>query len=170
MSTTNIPAFDQELDLILDRAIDVPRDQVWKALVEPELVKRWFAPAPWKTIDCKIDLRPGGMFHFVMQGPEGEKHGGTGCYLEIVPKERVIWTAALQPGFRPAPPAPADDKTCNALTFTCIITLEAKGDSTRYTAHVLHASPQHRKMHEEMGFHEGWGICLDQMVEVAKGL
>lgn len=60
------------LDLILDRTIDVPVELVWKAWTEPEHLMPWFCPVPWKTIECEIDLRPGGRFMTVMQSPEGE--------------------------------------------------------------------------------------------------
>ena len=52
---------DPKLDLMLERVIDVPRELVWKAWTTPEYVVKWFTPAPWQTVDCKIDLRPGGL-------------------------------------------------------------------------------------------------------------
>jgi uncharacterized protein YndB with AHSA1/START domain len=63
---------DTGLDLVLERVVDVPPDLVWKAWTMPEHVKRWFTPAPWKTVACEIDLRPGGAFRTVMQSPEGK--------------------------------------------------------------------------------------------------
>ncbi len=61
------------LDLLLERVVDVPPDLVWAAWTVPEHVKKWFTPAPWRTIDCEIDLRSGGIFRIVMRGPEGSK-------------------------------------------------------------------------------------------------
>lgn len=49
-------------------------------------------------MDCQIDLRPGGLFRVVMQSPEGEDYPNAGCYLEIVPNQRLVWTAALASG------------------------------------------------------------------------
>jgi uncharacterized protein YndB with AHSA1/START domain len=57
---------------------------------------------PWKTKDCEIDLRQGGIFRTTMQSPEGGEFPGTGCYLEIVPAEKLVWTNALLPGYRPS--------------------------------------------------------------------
>jgi uncharacterized protein YndB with AHSA1/START domain len=59
------------LDLLLERVVDVPPDLVWAAWTVPEHVKKWFTPAPWRTMDCEIDLRSGGIFRIVMRGPEG---------------------------------------------------------------------------------------------------
>lgn len=170
MTDTFLSPLDKTLDLVLERHIDVPKDLVWRALVEPELVKKWFCPKPWQTVDCRIDLRVGGEFYTVMQSPEGQKFPNVGCFLDIIPQQRIVWTSALQPGFRPAAPASEKDKACAAIIFTCIITLETKKGGTGYKAHVLHSTPQQAKMHEDMGFQEGWGTCLTQLVDVVKSL
>ena len=47
-------------DIIIERVIDAPRDRVWRCWTEPELMKRWFTPAPWQTVHAEVDLRPGG--------------------------------------------------------------------------------------------------------------
>jgi uncharacterized protein YndB with AHSA1/START domain len=62
---------DPQLDLIFERIVDVAPALVWAAWTTPEHLKHWFTPAPWKTIDCEIDLRPGGLFRTVMCSPEG---------------------------------------------------------------------------------------------------
>lgn len=170
MTNTYTAPFNKDLDLVLERHIDAPKELVWRALVEPELVKKWFCPKPWQVADCRIDLRVGGEFYSVMQSPEGEKFPNTSCFLEIVPQQRIVWTAALQSGFRPAAPVSEKDKACAAIIFTCVVTLEAKNGGTTYKAHVMHNSPQQMKAHEEMGFHDGWGTCLTQMIEMLKGL
>src|SRR5713226_713595 len=92
---------DTKLDLLLERIVEVPRELVWRAWTTPELVKKWFTPAPWTTVDCEINLRPGGIFRTVMRSPEGQTFPNVGCYLEIVENERLIWTNALAPGYRP---------------------------------------------------------------------
>jgi uncharacterized protein YndB with AHSA1/START domain len=170
MENTTISSFNKALDLVIERQVDAPKELVWRALVEPELVKQWFAPKPWQTVDCRIDLRVGGEFYTVMHGPEGEKHEGASCFLEIVPQERLIWTAALQPGLRPAAPVAENDTSCAAIIFTCVITLKAKDGGTQYTVSVLHGSPQQTKIHEEMGFYDGWGTCVTQLIDVVKAL
>jgi len=90
-----------DLDLVLAREVDVPPEKVWAAWTQPDLLTRWFAPAPYTTSACEIDLRPGGIFRTVMRSPEGEESDGAGCFLEVVENERLTWTSALGPGFRP---------------------------------------------------------------------
>src|ERR1700746_1143485 len=95
---------NSRLDLTFERMCDVPRELVWAAWTKPEHIKKWFTPAPWTTVDCEIDLRPGGIFRTVMRSPEGQEINNIGCFLEIVPNRRLVWTIALGPGFRPSNP------------------------------------------------------------------
>ena len=152
---------DPKLDLILERVIDVPRELVWKAWTTPEYVTKWFTPAPWQTVDCRIDPRPGGLFYTVMRSPEGEDYPNIGCFLEVVENEKLVWTDALLEGYRPA------DKVG---FMTAFLLLEAHGSGTKYTAIAIHPTEAGRKQHEEMGFHEGWGAALDQLVAFVKTL
>jgi uncharacterized protein YndB with AHSA1/START domain len=151
---------DPTLDLVLERNIDVPPHLVWKAWTEPEHLKPWFTPKPWQTVHCEIDLRPGGKFRTIMRGPEGQEFDNSGCYLEVVPMKRLVWTDALLPGYRPS----------SEPFMTAILTLEAKGGGTRYVATAVHRDVENRKKHEEMGFFQGWGTALDQLVAYVKSL
>ncbi len=105
---------DPELDLEIDREIDVAPELVWRAWTEPELIKQWFTPRPWTTPVVEVDLRPGGKFRTVMRSPDGDENDNTGCFLELVTNERLVWTGALGPGFRPQ---------TGPLVFTAIIEL-----------------------------------------------
>lgn len=152
-----------QLDLVLERVIDVPPELVWKAWTTPELLMPWFTPAPWKTIDCEIDLRPGGIFRTTMQSPQGQEFPNAGCYLEIVPNQKLVWTSALEPGYRPSNAAEGP------FLFSAAILLEPHGNGgTKYTAIAIHRDEAGKKQHEEMGFHAGWGKALDQLVEFVK--
>jgi uncharacterized protein YndB with AHSA1/START domain len=164
MANSVIPPPDPTLDLVLTREVDVAPALVWAAWTKPEHIKKWFTPAPWKTVECEIDLRPGGIFRTVMQSPEGEQFPGDGCYLEVVTHERLVWTNAVLPGYRPAAPA----KDAHGLIMTAVISLEPTATGTKYTAHVMHASAEARVQHEAMGFHHGWNAALDQLVTLAK--
>lgn len=159
---------DPALDLIFERVVDVPRERIWEAWTTPELLKKWFTPAPWTTVDCEIDLRPGGIFRTVMRSPEGQDFPNSGCFLEIVPNERLVWTSALEPGFRPANRTAEPGHECAELMMTAIITLETQGGATKYTARVLHGDAESCKRHAAMGFQEGWGAAFDQLLGVLR--
>lgn len=153
---------DPKLDLVFERVVDVPPELVWKAWTTPEMLMKWFTPAPWTTPEVEVDLRPGGIFRNVMQSPDGERMTNGGSYLEVVPNERLVWTSALLPGFRPAPPPTGFPH------ITAAILLAPEGSGTKYTAVVMHPSEEGRQQHEAMGFHHGWGTALDQLVALVK--
>ncbi len=154
-------------DLVLERLLDAPRDLVWRAWTDPEQLKRWWAPKPYETPEVDMDLRPGGKFYTRMTGPDGFDFRGTGCFLEVVEGEKIVWTSALGPGYRPVDVV----EDCGGFPFTAIVTLEDNGDGrTRYKAVALHRNEKDRETHAAMGFQEGWGTCADQLGEVAKEL
>ena len=160
-----IPVFDPALDLVLERVVDAKPSLIWRAWTEPEHLMPWFCPKPWSVSECTIDLRPGGQFRTVMRSPEGQAFPSTGCYLEVIPQRRLSWTEALQPGFRPSPALSAGP--CG-IRMTAVLTLEPHGEGTKYTAVALHSDEAGRKQHEDMGFHEGWGAVLTQLVAYTK--
>ncbi len=166
MNSTYRP--DPKLDLSFERIVDVPRELVWKAWTSPEHIKQWFTPAPWKTIDCEIDLRPGGIFRTVMLSPEGQEFPNAGCYPEVRENEKLAWTNALAPGFRPASSSAVKTEETGNFFFTAMIALADHGSGTKYTATVIHADEASCKTHADMGFEDGWGKALDQLVELAK--
>ena len=155
-------------DLVLERTLDAPRAMVWKALTTPELIRQWWAPRPYQTPDCAIALHPAGAFYTRMTGPDGFEHKGASCVLEVVDGEKLVWTSALGPDWRPNELAEED---CGGIAFTAVITLEDKGDGrTLYRAVAMHRNQADRITHESMGFHDGWGTCADQLGEVASGI
>lgn len=163
MTRLNTMPVNNDLDLVLDRVVEVPAALIWRAWTEPKHLMEWFCPKPWRTTKCEIDLRPGGIFSTVMEGPNGERSDdASGCYLEIVPNERLVWTGLMGPGFRPT------DIARDVPVFTCVLTFTPEGKGTRYRAHVMHRDPGGRKAHAEMGFESGWDAALDQLVEYAK--
>jgi uncharacterized protein YndB with AHSA1/START domain len=153
---------DPKLDLVLERIVDVPRELVWMAWTTPEHMKKWFTPAPWTTADCEIDLRPGGIFRTVARSPEGQEFPRVCCYLEVIKNEKLVWTDALAPGFRPS------SQSSTIPTLTATITLEPHGKGTKYTALVMHKDEEDRNRHSDMGFHDGWGQAFDQLVDLVK--
>ncbi len=140
-------------ELVISRIIDAPREKVFQAWTDPELLKQWFAPKPWTTPVAELDVRPGGASLIVMRGPDGNEFPNRGVYLEVVRNERLVFTNAYVRAWEPS----------EKPFMTVIVTLEDLGGKTRYTARVLHWTVADRETHEKMGFHKGWGQCADQL-------
>ena len=111
-----------------------------------------------------MELFPSGAFNIVMESPEGDKFPNNGCILEVEKNKKLTWTSVLHKGFRPAnsPENPPD------MPFTATLLLEAENGGTKYTAIATHPNEEVCKKHDEMGFTDGWGTCLDQLVEEIK--
>ena len=158
-----------DLDLVLERTIDAPIDLVWRAYTDPQHLKRWFAPKPYEISELELDLRPGGIFRIRMLGPDGfdTGHGTPGCVLEVVERQKLVWTSALGLEYRPNPAG----EGCDSFPMTAAISFADAGDGrTRYKAVAMHKDAADREAHEKMGFHEGWGTTARQLEELAQSL
>ena len=149
------------LDLVLERTIPVSPERVWAAWTEPELLVQWFTPAPWKTVAAELDLRPGGGCVTTMESPEGEQYPNAGCYLQVEPNLLLVFTSVMTEDFRPVVPS----NGAGDLAFTARVEIEPSPDGgTKYRAIAMHAHEDTCKQHSDMGFSEGWGAALDQLV------
>lgn len=146
-------------DVVLCRIIDAPREKVYAAYTTPAKIEQWWAPRPWTSKVIEADLRPGGASRITMDGPNGEHFDQPGVYLEVIPNQKVVWSDAYTKAWEPR----------EKSFMTAVITFEDAGaGKTKYTARVFHPTVADREQHEKMGFHEGWGMCADQLEEVAK--
>lgn len=152
----------EKSELTISRFINAPPAVVWKAWSTPQHLAKWWIPAPLECKVIKLDLRPGGGFETQMRegGSEFQPHV-EGCFLEIVPQSRLVFTTALREGWQPFDPW---------LALTAIITFEAEGSGTRYAARVLHKNAADSRKHEEMGFHDGWGTVNNQLAAFVEQL
>ncbi|MCX6832633.1 MAG: SRPBCC domain-containing protein, partial [candidate division Zixibacteria bacterium] len=88
MSAGNNPTVGtKDRNFAITRVFDAPRDLVFKAWTEPERVASWWGPNRFTMPVCKIDLRPGGVFHYCMRSPDGKDYWGKGVYREIIESE-----------------------------------------------------------------------------------
>lgn len=148
--------------IVLERVFDAPREQVWRAWTEPALLKRWWAPKGWSTPACKVDLRPGGAFHFCMRSPEGRDIWGLGVYREVVAPERLAYVDSFADADgNPVPPARYGMSPEHPHETLVSVTFAALGGRTKVT--LRHDVPASVKEHE--GTRQGWTEMLEQLAQ-----
>jgi len=151
---TETATASSDRELVLTRIINAPREKVYDAWTQPELMKQWFTPRPWTTPVVETDVRPGGASLIVMRGPDGNEFPNRGVYLEVVPNERLVFTDAYAKAWEPS----------EKPFMTVMLTFEDAGDGkTKYTARARHWTVADREAHEKMGFHPGWNKATDQL-------
>lgn len=153
--------------LVIDRSFEAPRERLWQAWSDPELMKCWFGPKTFTTPFCTIDFRVGGKNITCMRSPEGQDFWSTGEYREIIPMEKIVCTDSF-----------ADEKG-NAvsgevygmgkdfpLEMLVIVTLEEQGGKTKMTM-VHEGMPPGEHMDGARG---GWNESFDKLEDCLKRL
>jgi uncharacterized protein YndB with AHSA1/START domain len=158
MTATKTTTHTEGRDLVLTRVIDAPREKVFQAFTNPELLKQWFAPLPWTISRVETDVRPGGSSLVVMRGPDGNEFPNPGVYLEVVKNERLVFTDAYTKAWEPS----------EKPFMTVVVTFEDQDHRTKYTARAKHWSVADREAHEKMGFHSGWSQCAEQLAALVE--
>jgi uncharacterized protein YndB with AHSA1/START domain len=140
-----MPATENQTDLQLSHRFDAPRERVFDAWTNPEVLRRWWAAAPdWDTPEADVDLRPGGRYRLSMRNPEtGDVHTVGGEYTEVSPPERLAYTWAWE--------THGDHEESHVL-----VEFVADGDATEVRlTHSGLTSDESRNNHEH-----GWRGCF----------
>jgi len=145
-------ATPSDLEIVMTREFDAPRELVFEAHTKCEHLTNWWGPRKYTLEVCELDFRPGGKYRFVHRGPEGvDEHGFRGEFREIVPPEKIVWTFEWEgmPGH----------VSVDTVTF------EDLGGRTRLTAHSLFDSKEDRDGMLQSGMEEGAGETYDRLAE-----
>ena len=150
-------AFNPNVDFAIERFIDAPVRLVWEALTKPEHLQEWYMPKPWgRVARTEMDVRPGGIFSIDIVGADGREVPNLGCFLDVVPMQRLVWTSMLFPGYRPA--------VFDDIPITAIVTMESVGAGTRYVFTALHRDEADLEKTKASGFYQGTEMAVDQFV------
>ena len=148
---------DPKRDFAFERVIDAPTHLVWEALTKPEHLKEWYMPRAWgRVAHCELDVRPGGIFRIDIAVGDGQVIPNLGCFLDVVPMQRLVWTSMLFPDYRPA--------VFDDIPITAIVSLETAGTGTRYVFTALHRDEADMATNKASGFYEGTEVAVDQFV------
>ena len=158
---SNPAAEPAEQELVITRVFDAPRELVFKTWTEPEHFVHWWGPKGFTTPHCKIDPRPGGVWHCCMRSTDGKDIWCGGVYREIVVPERIVCTDCftdekgnvVDPAVYGMPEAPKE--------MLLTVTLTEKNGRTTLT--VKHSLPLW--LAERMGAPQGWNSSFDRLAE-----
>ena len=75
--------------------IAAPVERVWRAWTDASLLKHWWGPKDFEIVSTKVDLRPGGIFHYHLRSPDGHDMWGKFTYHEIVPQKRFVFVVSF---------------------------------------------------------------------------
>ena len=138
--------------IVITRDFDAPCELVWKAITDPKQVAVWYGGPGFTNPVCEMDLRPGGTWHHVMQAPNGSRYTINSVFEEIVEPERLVWRTIGDPDRNPAPP-----------TSHNTVTLEVRGQQTRWKLVTLFDSFADRDLSAKMGFGQMVSMGTDRM-------
>jgi uncharacterized protein YndB with AHSA1/START domain len=157
-ATVTLPTDEQ---ILITREFAAPKHLVYKAWTTPELVKRWWNAKRGEVTIAEIDLRPGGMWRYVMVADGGFEVAFHGEYREIVPNEQIVSTEV----YEGAPQGEGPEQgTLNTATFT-----EADGRTT-LTILVQAPSKEIRDAIIDSGMEAGMQDAMDLLEQVAISL
>lgn len=160
MTGTTLPDLDPELDLVLVREVNAPRDIIFECWTSEQHLPHFFVPKPHKVTSCNIDPRVGGAFESTFD-VDGNVMENKGVFLEVVPNEKLVFTDTYSVGWKPAA-----EPFMTALLFL----EDLGGGRTKYTAIARHRNSDTAKQHAAMGFQDGWGTVVTQLETYAQSL
>jgi uncharacterized protein YndB with AHSA1/START domain len=141
-------------EIHIERVFDAPRDRVFAAYIDPELIPEWWGPRETTTVVDRMDVRAGGSWRFVMRNSDGTETGFRGTYREVTPPERIVQTFEWE-----GMPGHVSVETA---------TFEDLGERTRVTTTSIFHTPEERDGMLGSGMERGMNETyarLDELLE-----
>jgi len=152
-------------EFTISRTFDAPRELVWKCLIEPEHLQQWLSPAGFSNRSLRLELRPGGTYHYFMSSPDGKEMWGKMIYREITAPERLVYVQSFSDasGGNTRHPMSATWP----LEMLSTLTLAEKDGKTTLTIHWTpeNATPEEKETfaNAHAGMTQGWTGSLDNL-------
>ena len=150
MTATVTTPTDREIHI--ERTFDAPRDKVFAAYTDPELIPEWYGPRGTTTIVDVMDVRPGGSWRFIMRNSDGSETAFRGTYREVSPPERIVQTFEWE-----GMPGQVSVETA---------TFEDLGDRTRVIGTSLFHTTEERDGMLQSGMEGGMNETYDRLDEL----
>jgi uncharacterized protein YndB with AHSA1/START domain len=144
--------------LVVERVFNAPRELVFAAYTEPDRIAQWWGPREWKTRNVTMDVRPGGIWHYVMTGPDGTEAWGKATYREVTPPSRLVYVDEFSDAEGNANP----DLPSTVIDYTFE---EIEGGKTRMVSVAEFGTAENLQKVLDMGMIEGMTETLDRLDE-----
>lgn len=139
-------------EIVITRLFEAPRELVWKAWTDPKHLVHWWGPKGFTNTFQEIDVRPGGVWRFVMHGPDGRDYQNKIVFAEIVKPERLAYSHGGDEG--------------EPVQFRVTVTFAEEGGKTRLTMRSVFPSAEERdRVVKEHGALEGANQTMDRLAE-----
>jgi uncharacterized protein YndB with AHSA1/START domain len=158
MSRSDQKVETTDRELVLTRTFDAPRELVFTAYSSCEHLRNWWGPRSWPMVECTLDFRVGGVWHYCLRGPdEGDESWGRAVYDEIVEPARIAYTDAF---------SDAEGNVNEAMPRTrSTVEFDELDGSTRLTLRATYPSAEDLQQVLDMGMVAGMTETLDRLDE-----
>ena len=155
-------------EFVISRVINAPRERVFDAFTNPDQMRQWFSPKGFTVIAAKMDLRPGGFYHYGMRGPDGNEMWGKSVYREIKRPERIVYVNSFSDEAGNITRHPMSPTWPRQLLTTILFEEQKKGQ-TKLTIKWALLEPNEEERATFMGAHDGmrqgWTGSLDKLTD-----
>lgn len=150
-SAMSLIAQPSDREVTFSRLLDAPRELVWKVWTDPKHLHQWWGPAGFSTTTHEFSFTPGGVWRFIMHGPDRTDYPNRVIFREIVPPSRLVYENGWD-----LPGAPLD--------FKAVLTLVTERKKTRLSLHMtFYDAEAFRMAVERYGVLEGGTQTLDRL-------
>ncbi len=129
-AASSAPTLVGDREIAAVRVFDAPRDLVWKLWTEPEHIAQWWGPKGFTTTTYSMEVKPGGVWRFVMHGPDRDYQNKI-TYLEVVKPERLVYKHG-------------GDKEVEPVNFEVTVTFAEQGGKTKIAMRMVFPSAKAR--------------------------
>ena len=91
MATATIPSQTAEREIVVSRVFNAPRELVFRAWSSHAHLAHWYGPNGFTITTHEMAFRSGGVWRFIMHGPDGTNFDNYVRFLEVVEGERLVF-------------------------------------------------------------------------------
>jgi uncharacterized protein YndB with AHSA1/START domain len=152
-STASALSLPSDTEITMSRVFNAPRELVFRAYTDPDLITRWWGPRESSTTVDQMDVREGGTWRFLNRGSDGIDYAFNGVYREVVPPERIVNTFE----FEPLP---------GHISVETVVFEELPDGRTRANMHVQFDNVEDRDGMISSGMETGWTESMERLTEL----